>query len=197
MNLPFESSGGFHVQKNMFSAFRKLMVEIRASVRECVALPCDLDSWCGLETHTQVLSPPSTKMIPGHGKEGDSATKPGQTRNKGLVMIEWRVFKPRKLRTREADPRLFQLFSRPCAETHSWLWERLGVGHGKGPRILRAAHISDFWAVLCLVAGCFSIRIYFKNTLYHFSFNIQMPPGSTISIKYITHTCIFPSLHYS
>lgn len=43
MNLPFESSGGFHVQKNMFSAFWKLMVEIRASVRERAALPCDLD----------------------------------------------------------------------------------------------------------------------------------------------------------
>lgn len=114
-------------------------------------------------------------------------------------MTEWRVFKPCKLRTREADPRLFQLFSRLCAETHSWLWERLGVEHGKGPDpafwILRAAHISDFRAVLYLVAGCFSISIYFKNTLYHFSFNIQMPPGSTISIKYITHTHIFSQIY--
>lgn len=72
MNLPFESSGGSHVQKNMFPAFWKLMVEIRASVRECASLFCDLDVLgCGLETPIQGLLPPSTKIIPGHGKEGD------------------------------------------------------------------------------------------------------------------------------
>lgn len=110
MNLPFESSGGFYVQKNMFPAFWKLMVEIRASVCEWASLFCDLDVLgCGLETPIQGLLPPSTKTIPGHGKEGDSATKLGQTRNKGLVMTEWRVIKPRKLRTREAGPRLSQL----------------------------------------------------------------------------------------
>lgn len=58
MNLPFESSGGFHVQKNMFLAFWKLMVEIRASVRDCAALVCDLDVLgCGLETpHTGTIA---------------------------------------------------------------------------------------------------------------------------------------------
>lgn len=56
MNLPLESSGGFYVQKNMFPAFWKLMVEIRASVSECASLFCDLDVLgCGLETPIQGL----------------------------------------------------------------------------------------------------------------------------------------------